>query len=444
MATYTDGEIDSLLDECTAGSKQITLQTGAQNRYAESSKLKPYLGGLFLPEELKEITNYNGRLLPIDDLPRVVGTETPLQYRQRVYGPYRGKGTEKLTNFRYAAHRGQTKLCAIELEAITMALKRHPDLKYVLYAGAAPGEHIPFLAELFPALEFHLIDPAEFRVHHRFAEFPTTEERIICVRSLFTKEIAKAWAPRAAQTIFFSDIRSGDHNQDEFEREVWMNMQMQLEWWQIINPAASLFKFRLPYTDGATESKCEYPDGKLLLQPCGPNTSTEGRLFVWAGAEMRKYDSISYENYYFWLNTVIREWASFDHGLPLTLVHGLCHCFDCSRVVQIFQDFVQSSDSPILDNFDSKNRYVAYLIGRMITATQQRFFNPPHGDLVETLPVDKRLTLIERHGKTYDRRRRGKIKSRSQKIQHAKPVAQKHVRPPGAQKHVRPRRINKK
>jgi hypothetical protein len=143
-----------------------------------------------------------------------------------------------------------------------------------------------------------------------------------------------------------SDIRSGSHNEGEFEQEVWQNMQMQLRWWQIMNPAAAMFKFRLPYTDGRVNSMCPYLDGENMLQPFGPNSSTEGRLFVWAGAANRQYDSMAYENFYFWHNNTVREWASFDSGFDLGLVKGLCTCFDCSRLIQIFREYAEFKPPP--------------------------------------------------------------------------------------------------
>ena len=76
-----------------------------------------------------------------------------------------------------------------------------------------------------------------------------------------------------------------------------------------MNPVAALFKFRPPYTDGISAAKYPYPDGELLLQPFAPNNSTEGRLLMWRGAKIRNFDPIAYENYYFWLNNIVRAWV---------------------------------------------------------------------------------------------------------------------------------------
>jgi hypothetical protein len=428
--------IDSFTPAADLAAEGDTTLRHSKEIFANQAELRPYLGGLYTAEEIREFEYYGRRVLPMDLLPRAIpfgGIPSPLRYRRRVYGPYdhlpqgAAKGGDVYT-FRYAMHRGQTKLCAIEMEAIVRALTRYPALKYVLYAGAAPGEHIPFLAEAFPQLEFHLVDPAEFRVQHGFQAFPDTRKRIHVTRGLFTDELADAWAARGAETVFFSDIRSGDHNQDDFEQEVWTNMQMQQGWWRRGGFAASLFKFRLPYTDGTTSSKCSYAAGEVLLQPYGPHTSTEGRLFVWGDAGEAEYDSLEYENYYFWLNTAVREWASFDHGLDLKLVPGLCRCFDCARTVQIFREYAAAF--PAGDLFETEDQHVAHLLERMVAATGQRFFTPPHGDLVDELPAEKRLILAARHGALYARRRLKKIRAQTTAIQHAPPLIQSHVRPP--------------
>jgi hypothetical protein len=414
----------------------ITLLARPNGRTAGGEELYYHEGCLFEEAELKEVKKYSIGAVPMALLPRALPREegaSPVKYRSRVYGPHdqtagagpdRGRGGP-LHTFRYAGHRGQTKLCGIELEALTRATRRHPDLKYVVYAGAAPGTHIPFLAELFPRLEWHLYDPAEFRVRGAGAQ------RVFAARGLFTDDLARAWRPRAGETFFISDIRSGDHSQDEFEREVWQNMQMQRGWCEIMGPAASLLKFRLPYTDGAVGSVVPYLDGEVLLQPFGPNTSTEGRLFVWAGAGERGYDAIAYEDYYFWLNTVIREWASFDCGFDLSRVDGLCLCFDCSRLIQIFREYARDNPAPS-GAFADGDAQAAHLIGRMVEVTGQQLRNMPHGDRPADLLADKRGALAAKHGHAYMRRRAAKIHNHHRQVQHAPPAVQHHTRPPAA------------
>ncbi len=58
-------------------------------------------------------------------------------------------------------HWGQRKLLLSEIEFLLL----HGDgVKLVVYAGAAPGTHIAYLADLFPEHHFVLYDPAPFTV----------------------------------------------------------------------------------------------------------------------------------------------------------------------------------------------------------------------------------------------------------------------------------------
>jgi hypothetical protein len=61
-------------------------------------------------------------------------------------------------------HWGQRKLLLSEIEFLTDWAPLDRD-SIVVYAGAAPGTHIAFLAEMFPRLSFVLVDPSEFKVH---------------------------------------------------------------------------------------------------------------------------------------------------------------------------------------------------------------------------------------------------------------------------------------
>lgn len=384
-----------------------TLLKRPDGRDIALDELQLYRGCLLRQSEIVEIQQYSAAgCIPLSLMPCAIPREipaVPVSYRRRVYGPYPAGSAEDLHTFRYAIHRGQTKLCIIEIEAIVRALQKVQNLRYILYAGAAPGEHLAFIAELFPALEIHGYDPAEFRVHTRYADFPSIRARIHTNRELFTDDIARTWRDRAHETIFISDIRSGDHTQDEFEHEVWTNMQMQQQWWRIMNPAVTLFKFRLPYTDGIVNSECTYPDGEILLQPFGPNTSTEGRLLVWASACDRVYNSINYENFYFWLNNIVREWASFECDFDLRLVKGLCHCFDCSRCIQIFRKCSHTDVE------------AAGLIHRMFDATHQPLLYTAHGTQPSVPIAEKRMQLAEQFSTQYVTIKRKKILSRSRR-----------------------------
>lgn len=54
--------------------------------------------------------------------------------------------------------------------------------KYVVYAGAAPGTHIPFLSKMFPSLSFLLVDPNPFNIKEN--------DKLKIINDYFTDELA--------------------------------------------------------------------------------------------------------------------------------------------------------------------------------------------------------------------------------------------------------------
>lgn len=78
------------------------------------------------------------------------------------------------------AHWGQRKLLLAEVEFLTQHAQ--PGITCV-YAGAAPGTHIEFLAQLFPEVQFVLVDPAPFAIKSServriWQEFMTDDVRV--------------------------------------------------------------------------------------------------------------------------------------------------------------------------------------------------------------------------------------------------------------------------
>ena len=304
-----------------------------------------------------------GTMLPTAFLPRVYDGRP--RYAPDAGAPASGGG----------AHFSSLQLCFIETEAIMAATARIPDLKYVLYVGAAPGDHIVALMELFPNLEFHLFDSAPSLVKAQMSKCAEkSPDRVLIYERAFTDHDAAVWGGSMAKTIFICDVHSGSggRGQLEFSAEIEINMDRQRDWWVMMQPAASLLKFRLPQGSG----DYHYLDGKLLLQPFGPATS-EGRLLVWKGAGPRQYSLESYWSYFRWLNGAVRGRSTYDHGLAASLVPGICNCFDCARTVQILREYV--SAHPASDLFSTEDQHVAYCLGRAVTLTEQRLTSQPHG-----------------------------------------------------------------
>jgi hypothetical protein len=176
---------------------------------------------------------------------------------------------------------------------------------------------------MFPKHKFILWDPAKF--HPRLVDFPQIEMH----NDFFTDDVAKMYHPDVfgKQVIFISDIRivsdryktvnelklrpreevgeELDEIGEEMEENVEKDMTAQMRWHLLMNPAISMFKFRLPYSPGKTE----YLDGEIRMQPWAPRTSTESRKWVLSknGNKMITYDNTEYEERCYRLNLCVRE-----------------------------------------------------------------------------------------------------------------------------------------
>ncbi len=210
-------------------------------------------------------------------------------------------------------HLGQRKLFLSEVEFLTRVFKHRNDVKYtLLYVGAAPGIHIPFLSEMFPEVSFILYDPAEFAIK------PT--EKIEIHRKMFTPELVNKYK-EIKNLLFVSDIRTAPTHlkkgQDaaydrEFEKEVTRNLGQQREWVEGLKPIRSLLKFRLPFTEEEDHVKTEYFDGILHFQAYAKTQSAETRLEVPQKLIYTKYDHTAYEQQMFFFNTEYRV-QGFQH-----------------------------------------------------------------------------------------------------------------------------------
>jgi hypothetical protein len=129
---------------------------------------------------------------------------------------YRPRGDDERTTL----HWGQRKLLLSEIDLLTQVAVECPLFPLVIYAGAAPGHHVPFLAELFPTAHFVLVDPSQFGI--------TPTERIQIRQEPFTDAIAIEFSGPVLRTdgsehlqhhspvyvgertVFISDVRSAD------------------------------------------------------------------------------------------------------------------------------------------------------------------------------------------------------------------------------------------
>lgn len=214
-------------------------------------------------------------------------------------------------NPRTDIHFGQKKLFLSELFFLTK-YGHLSDL--VLYAGAAPGTHIPYLMKLFPYHHFILVDPAPFKLKYPPNYKSSIEKRLVTINSYFTDDLAMEFIKfimdndkyKNKKLLFISDIRSGSDServQGVWEKNIIENNEMQNNWIKILNPIKSLLKFRTPFKEGYT--KCYY--GDIYLQPFANYDSAETRLICGPDYNMSLYDNFKHERQMVYHNLNIRN-----------------------------------------------------------------------------------------------------------------------------------------
>jgi hypothetical protein len=172
----------------------------------------------------------------------------------------------------------------------------------VVYVGAAPGIHIPFISKCFPQIKkFELYDPAEFKVE--------STEKIQIHQEFFTDKLAETYRDRK-DVIFISDIRGHkekDMPVEIFERDILIpNMRDQARWYQIMTPPLASLKFRLPYYKQSKSPIFEYLPGTIVKQVWTGYQSTETRLIP-SGTKMIDYNLKWYEEAMFYHNALLRN-----------------------------------------------------------------------------------------------------------------------------------------
>jgi hypothetical protein len=233
-----------------------------------------------------------------------------------------------------------------------------------VYVGAATGNHIVFLARMFPQILFHLYDGREF--DPRLKNEPNVKTYV----QLFTDKETEKYTGRN-DVFFISDIRSLSYNQDTIQNEetdklneeITMNdMKLQMDWVLKIKPVKAHLKFRLPYNyddkyEWSREMKSfPYLDGDIYKQPFSPPTSTEARLVPDLNNANKNWDFRAYENMMFYHNNVIREHVKFNNPLnginePIAEELGLLQDFDSVVFITTIKEYLEKMnvESPTIE-----------------------------------------------------------------------------------------------
>ena len=185
---------------------------------------------------------------------------------------------------------GQLKLFISELEFLTPFHDQEDVV--VVYGGAAPGYHIPFIMSLFPRMRFVLVDPdpiAMQRVDEDITEvlqgvfdFPVGLGDVLSRVEFHNKRLTAdvdcdpathlyigSLGGSAKTVLFISDIRNTEvsHNKSDsgsHQRIVHDDMVLQQQLTLALCPTSSLLKFRLPWKsftlgDGTVVDHENYP-----------------------------------------------------------------------------------------------------------------------------------------------------------------------------------------
>ena len=206
-------------------------------------------------------------------------------------------------------HWGQRKLLMTEVYFLTVSQAKPGDL--VIYVGAASGQHIVFLSNLFPNIEFHLYDPEPFA--KQVKEYSKSHPHIMKLfERKFEDEDAQQYSKNfdKSKILFLSDIRSS-HIDDEHpeldDRELHISLEMKLQqtWASIISPRKAMFKFRLRF-NCKPEQFTDYFDGQVIYQPWARLESAELRLITDCKSQKQYYDNM-YEKIMVYHNRIRRN-----------------------------------------------------------------------------------------------------------------------------------------
>ena len=293
-----------------------------------------------------------------EEIKKVVSTSQPIEkyiwydpnFKHKVV--YRAKITNFADDKIYiprTLHHGQRKLFVQELQLFNETLGDNEAT--VLYAGSAPGLHLPYLVKCFPKIKFILWDPASF--------IPIDNSEIH--NDFFTDEVAQSYSDKV--DYFISDIRIGANTEGEtwsqaFENQVLADMRAQERWTRIIRPRiASLLKNRFPYIINGEPKKYKYMKGKIMMQTWASKSSTETRLLSTPedyDIDI-EYDNVHYENYCAYHNLIIRQWVTFGLGLDGHTfgVRGFDRCFDCANEYSAWKTYTDKYPGSIADHMNA-------------------------------------------------------------------------------------------
>ncbi|CAF3124557.1 unnamed protein product [Rotaria sp. Silwood2] len=222
-------------------------------------------------------------------------------------------------------HWGTRKLLLTDIEFLTNYGRSEKYL--VIYIGAAPGIHINYLSDLFPDLEFVLIDRKKVE---------TKKTPKIHIRSgEFLDDIVKEYSKSKRELLLICDIHAFGA-QDDLDDNMVIDMVNQREWHSSMKPKASLLTFHFPHT----KHQLQYFEGDLILEPWASRRSSGCRLVAQKNARMINYDFKNLKLSMDYFQNVLRT-NYYEHDLKDSNTDGLDHCFDCRSEIFILSRYLE-------------------------------------------------------------------------------------------------------
>ena len=269
-------------------------------------------------------------------------------------------------------HWGQLKLFMSEFFTFIYHLE-DLEVKDILYIGAAPGDHIYVLAQLFDDFQYHLYDTQNF--DSRLNEL----SNVTIYKKYFDDVDLEKWEKKD-RCLLISDIRTLTYNPGGMNKSskkanedaVWSDMKLQQKWVEKLKPYLSLVKFRLPFAYDFVlkegKERC-YLDGLVLRQVYNKPTSSETRLLI-KEIDYKNWDILSYEQKMAFHNSKIRTLKFTNPVLEdesmIYKEKGLLNDFDSTYFCVLVMDYLKSIDEIpnqenvysiidfIIDNISSK------------------------------------------------------------------------------------------
>jgi len=227
---------------------------------------------------------------------------------------------------------GQRKLLISEIDFLTDYAKEGDT---IIYAGAAPGEHISILVEMFPNFEYICVDPYKGGFSKELLSKANNKNyKITLINDYFTDKMATEMSKKYKNILFISDIRT---RTDRISNVIIQNMEAQAKWHKLINSRVSMLKLRFPFEN----DKMKYLDGEIRFQAWENVESTETRLIVKKNEKEKEYDIRKYENQLYYFNRFTRC-QNYKNSYNII---GMDNCYDCTCEFNILEKYIDKTDT---------------------------------------------------------------------------------------------------